>query len=426
MRACTSTFSSTIRNAATLVIGLVLFLAAAHAQQFNVLHTFSGGTDGAYPSDGVTIDTVGNLYGTNYGGAAGYGTVYSLKHSGSSWVFFPLYAFSGGSDGANPWTRVNFGPDGTLYGSTFAGGTPGCSFQGRNGCGVIFNLTPPPHAVCTNSLCPWNETVLHSFSGGSDGWLPEGDLLFQNGNIIGTTQDGGIYNTCNGFTGCGVVFELTPSGGGWEESVLWNFGNGTDGIIPLSGVVPDRSGNLYGAALAGGTYGYGGVYQLTPSLTESVIYSFQGLADGYYGGGGVILDPAGNVYGTTLEGGAGGGTAYELTSGTWAYNLVYGFPGSANGAYDKFTMDQAGNLYGATSNNGAYGYGAVFELTPIGGGNWTYTSLHDFTDGSDGAYPNASLVFDADGNIYGTADGGGTGYGTVFEITPSDKKSDKK
>jgi hypothetical protein len=164
--------------------------------------------------------------------------------------------------------------------------------------------------------------VLYSFTGGSDGWLPEGDLLFQNGNIIGTTQDGGIYNSCNGFTGCGVVFKLTPSGGGWTESVLWSFGNGTDGIIPLSGVVPDQSGNLYGAALAGGTYGYGGVYQLTPSLTESVIYSFQGLADGYYGGGGVILDPAGNIYGTTLEGGAGGGTAYELTNGTWAYNLV--------------------------------------------------------------------------------------------------------
>ncbi len=423
MRALTSTLSPTIRNAATLVIGLVLFLATAQGQTLNVLYNFTGGPDGAYPGDGVTIDKAGNLYGTNYGGGSGYGTVYSLKHAGTGWVVFPLYSFSGGSDGANPWTRVNLGPDGTLYGSTFAGGIPGCAFQGRDGCGVIFNLKPGVHAVCANSLCPWNETVLYSFTGGTDGWLPEGDLLFQSGNIIGTTQDGGAYNNCNGYPGCGVVWQLTPSGGGWTESVLWSFGNGTDGIIPLGGVVPDKAGNLYGAALLGGSANAGGVYQLTPSLTESVIYSFSGASDGYVGGGGVILDQAGNIYGTTLGGGAGGGgVAYELTNGTWAYNLVYSFSGSTNGAYDKFTMDQAGNLYGATSNDGLYGYGAVFELTPSGGGSWNYTSLHDFTNGSDGANPNGSLVFDADGNIYGTASGGANGDGVVFEITPSDKK----
>jgi len=428
MRARRSTFWLIIRNAATLITGLVLFLAAAQAQQFNVLYNFTGGPDGAYPADGVTIDKVGNLYGTNYGGAVGYGTVYSLKHAGTGWVVFPLYAFSGGSDGANPWTRVNFGPDGTLYGSTFAGGIPGCAFQGRNGCGVIFNLKPGVNAVCQSSLCPWKETVLYSFTGGTDGWLPEGDLLFQSGNIIGTTQDGGAYGKCNGFTGCGVVWQLTPSGGGWTQSVLWSFGNGTDGMIPLGGVVPDTAGNLYGVALVGGFYGLGGVYQLTPSLTESVIYSFTAGNDGYIGGGGVTLDSAGNIYGTTLAGGSGGGgVAYELTNGSWAYNLVYSFTGNANGAYDKFTMDQAGNIYGATVNNGLYGYGAVFKLTPSGGGSWTYTSLHDFCSAgppcSDGANPNASLVFDANGNIYGTTGGGGAnGYGDVFEITPQEKK----
>lgn len=419
MRYTRSTRPGTLTNALMPFVGLVLFLGTAQAQTFNVLYAFTGGMDGAYPSDGVTIDAGGNLYGTNYSGGAGYGTVYSLKHAGSSWVVFPLYSFSGGSDGANPWTRVNLGPNGSLYGSTFAGGIPGCAFQGRNGCGVIFNLKPHSHSVCTNIPCPWDESVLYSFTGGSDGWLPEGDLLFQSGNIIGTTQDGGVYNNCNGFTGCGVVFQLTPSGSSWTESVLWSFGNGTDGVIPLSGVVPDRSGNLYGAALAGGTYGYGGVYQLTPSLTESVIYSFSGAADGYFAGGGVILDQSGNIYGTTIEGGSGGGgSAYELTNGTWAYNLVYSFSGGPTGAYDKFTMDQAGNLYGATADNGAYGYGAVFKLTPSGGGTWTYTSLHDFTNGNDGAYPNASLVFDADGNIYGTANSGGANnYGVVFEIS---------
>ena len=144
MRYTRSTRVGALTNALMPLIGLVLFLGTAQAQTFNVLYAFTGGMDGAYPSDGVTIDAVGNLYGTNYSGGAGYGTVYSLKHAGSGWIVFPLYSFSGGSDGANPWTRVNLGPDGSLYGSTFAGGTTGCAFQGRNGCGVIFNLKPRP------------------------------------------------------------------------------------------------------------------------------------------------------------------------------------------------------------------------------------------------------------------------------------------
>ncbi len=236
------------------------------AQTFNVIHTFTGGQDGAYPEAGVTLDNAGNLYGTASGGGLHHdGTVYQLKHTGSAWTFNPLYNFNG-DDGASPQARVIFGPNGTLYGTTTYGGT--------RDDGTVFNLRPSPRA-CTAVLCPWTETVLYGFMPGVDGTVPYGDLVFdQAGNLYGTTEDGGLYAQ-------GTVYELTPSGSTWTESVLYNFsgsyGSGNDGANPASGVIFDNAGNLYGTTSGGGLFGFGTIFQLTPSgpgWKENILYNF--------------------------------------------------------------------------------------------------------------------------------------------------------
>lgn len=177
---------------AALTLAIVFALAVlvtqpAHAQTFSVIHNFTGGADGAAPLAGLTIDRGGNLYGTAYDGGAGYGTVYMLAHSGSGWSFNSLYSFAEGNDGAHPYGRVTFGGNGRLYGTTYLGGNSNCS----GGCGTVFNMKPPPRAVCGTVLCPWTETVLYRFTG-TDGAEPSGDLVFdQAGNLYGTTYVGG-------------------------------------------------------------------------------------------------------------------------------------------------------------------------------------------------------------------------------------------
>ncbi|MGA2372798.1 MAG: choice-of-anchor tandem repeat GloVer-containing protein [Candidatus Korobacteraceae bacterium] len=217
---------------------------------------------------------------------------------------------------------------------------------------------------------------------------------------------------------------MTHSGGGWTETVLYSAQPGEDGNNPLGGVVFDRSGNLYGVFWEGGLCDVGAVYQLSPlgsSWTEQTLYGFPCSGDdGLYPTGGLIIDQSGNLYGTTLESGSsGGGTVFELTpaNGGWTFNTQYSFLGNV-GPEAKLIMDAAGNLYGTTYYDGAYGAGSVFKLTPSNGG-WTYTSLHDFSAGSDGALPVSNVVFDANGDLYGTASyGGGYGHGVVWEITP--------
>ncbi len=219
---------------------------------------------------------------------------------------------------------------------------------------------------------------------------------------------------------------LTPSNGSWTESVIHAFTGTSDGANPYSSVIFDTAGNLYGTTFAGGAHGYGTVFQLTPSgagWTENTLYSYQGSADGGAPFGGVVLDNAGNLYGATASGGSGsGGTVYKMTpsNGSWTYNLLYSFIGSAYlpGAYGSLTMDAAGNLYGTTAKDGAYGAGSVFKLTPSNGG-WTETDLYDFPGGTAGAVPYGSVLIDASGNLYGTASAGGAnGYGVIWEITP--------
>lgn len=393
---------------------LTVFATPAQAQTFTVLYTFTGGTDGGNPAAGLTMDGAGNLYGTAESYGTGYGTVYKLKRSGSSWIFNLLHSFTRGTDGNNPEGRVIFGPDGALYGTTFYGG-------GDGALGTVFELRPAPTA-CAAALCPWSETLLHSFRGHDDGTEPVGDLTFdQAGNVYGTTTAAGIYDG-------GVVYELTPSGGGWAESILYSFGSGSNGSAPSAGLTFDQAGNLYGTTAQGGTGGYGTAFKLAYSggsgWTESLLYSFDDGSDGGYVNTGLIFDQSGNLYGATNNAGAnGGGTVFKLTpsGGSWTFSLLYSFT-SENfecGPFATLVMDGAGNLYGTTRCDGAYGYGSVFKLTPSSNG-WTYTSLHDFTDGDDGADPVSNVIFDADGNLYGTAYAGGSQryYGTVWEITP--------
>lgn len=409
---------------ALLLAGLCFLAQSAAAQSFTVLHNFTGGVDGSTPEAGVTMDASGNLYGIAvYGGEAGgcealgCGTVFKLAHRGSSWIFSPLYSFTGGSDGAFPVARVVLGANGTLYGTTFAGGNA----YGGNGAGVVFNLRPPAH-LQGSVFSPWTETVLHTFAGDGDGAQPTGDLVFDRaGNIYGTAS-------CTSASCRGSVYELMPAGGGWTETILYAFSVGSDGYYPIGGVIFDNAGNLYGATNAGGIF-WGTVFQLTPSgsgWTETVLHNFQSASDGGFPAAGLISDASGNLYGTTgAYGPQGGGTVFELSSqDDWTFNLLYGFRCSGDACYSlpgpqaSLFMDSSGNLFGTTTQDGAYGYGNVFKLIPQAVG-WTYTSLHDFTGGSDGSVPYSSVLEDAHGNLFGTAaEGGSYGKGVVWEITP--------
>ena len=259
--------------------------------------------------------------------------------------------------------------------------------------------------------------MLYAFSGGADGDGPSINVTFdQTGNIYGTTYKGGMGSCGGSGFMCGTVYELTPSAGGWTKSVLYTFTGASDGGSPGGGVIFDSAGNLYGTTEFGGLYGQGTVFQLVPSAggwTENLLHSFQAGSEGGYTIVGLIFDSSGNLYGATNYGGTGGGgTVFELSpssGGSWTYNLLYSFTGGTDcGPTRELVMDGTGNLYGTTYCDGAYGYGNVFKLTPSGGG-WTYSSLHDFTGGSDGELPASTVIFDAKGNLYGTASFGGSG-----------------
>ena len=396
---------------------------SAQERTFTVIHTFTG-SDGANPYAGLTIDQAGRLYGTTWRGGAGpctisflngCGTVFRFTAHGQGWLFDPLYSFQG-VDGEAPYATVIFGPDGTLYGTTSEGGALGQ--------GTVFNLKPPV-TVCKTSLCPWDETVLYSFTGTDDGGTPYSEVLFdQAGNLYGTTYKGGGHTW-------GTAFELTRSNGSWEETVISDMTNGQG---PYGGLVFDSSGNLYGTTSAGGyggcDYGsYGGcgtVFQLAPSgsgWTTNALYEFQPTGSGNTPLAGLITDSAGNLYGTTLDGGQyGGGTAFKLTNsnGNWSFDAFYAFyPYEQDGgSWGPLLMDSAGNLYATVLTSGYGGYGQVIKLIPSDGG-WTEYTLHTFTNGDDGRYPSGNLVMDGQGNLYGTAStGGAQGYGLVWEITP--------
>jgi uncharacterized repeat protein (TIGR03803 family) len=404
----------------------------ASAQTFSVLHTFTGGGDGFAPAAGVSMDAAGNLYGATSGSNFGFGQglVYKLSYKSSAWILTPLYNFHGPyGDGISPNARPAVASDGTLYGTTPRGGIS-CDFAG---CGIVYHLTPAAN-LCRTVECQWTETFAYEFQmmTGSQPIGPgPGDLLSDNsGNLYGTTESDN-----NSFSG--GVYELSKSGGTWNESTLYLFtgklGNG-DGAQPMSGVVADAGGNLYGTTILGGSTNCGGgggcgiVYRLSPSASgwvESILYAFQDASDGRYPYGGLAIDASGNLYGTTSAGGTGGGgTVFELSpsGGNWTFSLLQRLPqngtGYCGGPTGALVLDSSGDLYGNSCSFGADGYGTIFKLAH-GSNGWTYTSLHDFTNGQDGAYPFGNILVDLSGNIYGTAqNGGANGLGTVWKITP--------
>jgi len=403
-----------------LLLLLLLTASYAQAQEFQILHIFTDGPDGAVPVAGLTLDQGGNLYGAALGGGlSGNGTVFRLTHTDSGWSFATLYSFRGGYDGTGAGSNVIFGPDGDLYGTTTLPGFYGPTAQAW---GTVYKLSPPPPSC--KDACAWSETILHRFLGRTQGYDPGYlNIVFDAaGNIYGTTMYGGdIGGNCFD-DGCGVVYELTQIGEDWSYSVLYRFtGQGSDGNVPISGIALGQQGNLYGATEYGGLYESGNVYELIPSpagWAENTIYSF----GGYPAEGSLTFDRAGNLYGTTCCGGA---QVYELSrlNGGWMLTTIHDFYGDGyfipNG---DLVVDEAGNLYGTTYNGGTGG-GNVFKLTP-GIGGWIYTDLHDF-HGPDGASPFGGVTLDANGNIFGTTARGGdmfgcappSGCGVVWEIT---------
>jgi uncharacterized repeat protein (TIGR03803 family) len=386
-----------------LIIAVLLFLASAsqpaQSQTYSVIYNFTGiGSDGASPYAGPTLDPAGNLYGTTYlGGTFGSGSVYRLSPKGSTWTYTSLYSFKGGGDGAAPaFGSLVIGGGRALFGTTEAGGNFGTDF-----------------AICD---CPGREVQIHSFGTGTDGAQPIGGVVLDSaGNFYGTTSLGGTL-------GGGTVFEEKRSGTSWTESVIYNFTGGDDGSNPPAGVTVDAHGNLFGTSSFGGANNDGVVYELSRSGStwkQAVLYTFQGLDDGQNPVGGVVIDPAGNLYGTTFDGGVnGGGTVYEMSParGGWTFTTIYSFTGAYGGPYNKLTLAK-GNIYSFTNAGGANGFGSVFKLAPFNGG-WTFTDLHDFAGGNDGALPYGSVAVDSNGNVFGTAAVGGTqNQGLVFKIT---------
>lgn len=411
---------------------IVLTVSTAQAQTYHILYNFTGGGDGANPYAGLTMDAAGNLYGTaasggytggNCGQDYGCGTVFKLTHHASGWTFAPLYTFKGDSgtnyDAAIPIARVVFGPDGSLYGTTEAGGGGGCSYF-QNGCGAVFKLSPPA-TVCKTVLCPWTETVLYGVAQ-DNGEEASGDVSFDSaGNLYGTVTLGGQLDG-------GYVFQLRPSGGEWSHQTLYSFDpNNADCNAPMSGLLFDASGNLYGTANNGCGLLYGGVFQLVRSgsgWTENIIFRLNGFGDGDGTQADLASDGHGNLYGISNDLGPNEhGTVFELSpsDGGFEYSLVYPF-GGEGGAYPRaaVTVDASGtHIYGTTTNSGPLGIGdgTVFELT-LANGVWTQTVLHYF-QGSDGEFPVSTVLTDANGNLYGTTSyGGANGNGVIWEITP--------
>jgi uncharacterized repeat protein (TIGR03803 family) len=420
-----------IRKSLIILIAIFTAMASAFAASTEkVLYSFcsvSGCTDGAVPLFGsLVFDSAGNLYGTTAGGGnvdkcdgKGCGTVFQLAPgaNGHSWTHTVLYRFSG-KDGAYPCGLI-FDPSGNLYGTTQAGGS--------HNAGTVYQLKP----LVANRK--WQEKTLHSFSG-KDGKTPNPSLILDAaGNLYGTTQLGGGEKL-------GVVFQLAPSANGtWSETILHSNRTGADGPgeYGQGGLTFDAAGSLYGTTVGGGIT-KGEVFRLRPGANgkwkEEVLYSSFGGTNGAVPPGGLIFDTAGNLYGTTNEGGnisycggSGCGVVFELSptsKGTWTETVLYSFKGSDGWQPNtRLVFDGTGNLYGTTAFGGSSNAdGTVFELTPGAIDAWAETTLYNFCTGSsctDGANPYAGLIFDTVGNLYGTTSGGGTHFeGTVFKITP--------
>jgi len=441
------------KNAVFLAVLLLLCGVSAAATE-KVLYKFIDGTGGKYPESGLTLDSQGNLYGTasegGVGGCSGIdgpgsncGVVFKLTRTQSGWTKSVLYRFKGQADGSSPQGGMVFDPAGNLYGVT--------TQSGIANCGTVFKLVPTVSGE-------WKETILHNFQGDQDGCIPSTTpLLDKSGNLYGATLLGGRIDVCPSVgstpAGCGVVFKLTPAqDGSWSKSTLVSFKNKQEGGYPAGDLSFDNSGNLWGtteqggvATVCGGFFGNGlgcgVVFILAPAKngqwSERVIYKFSpGPTDGAIPQGGVAIDPTGNVFVTSSQGGAHAvGGVVELTPkarGGFSERLIVSFGavmnncGSPSPVFSRVIFDSSGNLFGLNAEGGKTGSGNVFQLTPKGDGTWTETILYQFPLAEkNGFWPfGDALARDAGGTLYGTTIFGGhvgpqdQGDGVVFEVTP--------
>jgi uncharacterized repeat protein (TIGR03803 family) len=378
-----------VSRKAALGCGLALILFAPFTAEASatetVLYSFTGST-GQDPLAGLAVSG-GSDYGTTEsGGAHNYGAVFKLDSTGTETV---LLSFDY-SHGARPNAGLISDKAGNLYGTTQQGGA--------NSDGVVFKIAPDG-----------TETVLHTFTGFSsgDGAYPVAGLIRDSkGHLYGTTQHGGPSDN-------GTVFKLAKSG---SETVLYSFSGASDGAWPYGGLIEDSAGNFFGTTIEGGTSNDGIVFKLSRNGSETVLHNFGG-SDGMYPVAGLIMDGPGNLYGTTKQGGAhGSGTVFKVApDGT--ETVLHSFAGASDGAFPmcNLIMDKKGNLYGTANGGGAHGAGTVFKVSAKGAD----TTLYSFAGGSDGAFPQAPVIRDPAGNLYGTTSSGGAGSdGTVFMVAP--------
>jgi uncharacterized repeat protein (TIGR03803 family) len=443
-----------------LLFAVALALAAPASARWKekVLYSFQGGSkDGSTPVGGVVFDKAGNLYGATTNGGMVYQLAPPVKQ-GDPWTETVLYVFQGNSkgDGASPLGGLVIDSAGNLYGTTAYGGTGNCVLLGTLvGCGTVYEVSPPKQKGGS-----WTETVLYSFPTAKQGYVPNGDLVFDSaGNLYGATMfGGGKGTTCDPFYQyCGAVFKLsTPKtkGGQWTEKVLHAFAGGPagkkfgDGAEPNGGLVLDSKGGVYGTTYyggdeagecngGGGGIGCGTVFKLIPPTrkgslwTGNVLYRFNGQ-DGENPPAGVVFGRNGDIYCTALGGGGGNfpsGAVVQLvphSNGTWTEHMLHSFQDNSDGGVPRsgLVIDSKGSLFGTTTSGGTVGDGTVFRLRPGAGGSWAFTALYEFAVEPDGAYPTGGLIFDGSGDLYGTTQRGGSGQGcgnyrcgTVFEVT---------
>lgn len=324
-----------------------------------VLYSFTGGRDGGEPYKGVTLDADGNLFGTAVTGGAGSceggcGVVFKLTNSGGTWTQTVIHYFTGGNDGSGPGSGLTFDQHGHLYGMTPTGGA--------YGLGVVYQLQLQDGV--------WRLRVIHTFTGGADGSSASSGrfALDHAGNLYGVTTVGGA-------NGKGVAFELTRTDTGWRLLPLYAFKDQPDGALPYGGLIFDKAGNLYGTTYYAGANDVGTVYKLTQvadgSWSETVLYSFRGGTDGSSPISTLVSDAAGNLYGTTSAGGTSCacGVIFKLApngNDTWTESVPFRFPGvpGAAFAYNGLVSDSSGNFYGTTTQGGPTNDGTIYKFTP--------------------------------------------------------------